>query len=172
MTFNRRVGGLVGDFADDHARCRLGAEAVLETLEIVAARIVVLVEDSDFALGQVLQNVLCVDPALGLVGGLPTHRPREVLWIAEFGGAGGDEELRHLLVIQVFLNGVVGWRAEALEDKQHFIAFHELTRLFHGLRRAEAVVIGNEVDLSPVDTALGVELPEKGVLGPPDQRVG
>src|SRR5258705_5164489 len=37
---------------------------------------------------------------------------------------------------------------------------------------AEAIVIGNEIDLSPVEAALGIELPEKGLLGSADQGVG
>ena len=62
LTVDGWVRGLVGDFADNHARCCLGAEAILEAFEIIAARIVILVEDSDLALGVVLQDVLGIDP--------------------------------------------------------------------------------------------------------------
>ena len=121
---------------------------------------------------QVPQDVFRVDAPLGLVGRLPAHGPREILRVAEFCRAGGDEKLRHFLQVQIFLDRIVGRRAQALEDQQHLVAFHELARLLHGLGRAEGVVVGDEIDLAAVDPALVVELLEERGLGPPDQRIG
>src|SRR5262249_29170066 len=51
---------------------------------------------------------------------------------------------------------------QAVEKQQDLIAFHELARLLHRLGRAVAVVVGDEPDLSAVDTALGIDLGEIG----------
>src|SRR5205814_3368137 len=134
--------------------------------------IVILIEDADLALRQILQNVFRVYPPLGLIGGLPPHGPREVLGIAELGGAGGYEQLRHLFVIEVLLDRVIGWRSQALKNQQHLIALHELARLLHGLCRAEAIIIRNEVDLSSVDAPFSVESLETSVLRPANQCIG
>src|SRR6202012_410560 len=148
------------------------AEAVLEPFEIIAAGIIVLVENADLALRQIVENVPGKDTPPGLVGRWPAHGPRESLVVAEFGSAGGDKELRPLLAVEIFLDRVAGRRAQILEDQQYLVVFHELARLLHRLGRAEGVVIGNEIDLAAVDTALVVDHPEKGGLGPADQRVG
>src|SRR5882672_5802660 len=84
-------------------------EAVLQALDVILAVVVVLIEDSDLAVGKVLHQIFGVDAALALVVRLPAHGPREIFWIAPFGGAGGDEQLRHLLGIHVFVDrGVRG----------------------------------------------------------------
>src|SRR5207248_988275 len=134
--------------------------------------IVSLIEDADLALRQILQNVFGIYPPLGLIGGLPAHGPRKVLGVAELGGAGGHKQLRHLFVIEVLLDRVIGWRSQALKNQQHLIALYELARLLHCLCRAEAIVIRNEVDLSSVDAPLSVESLEKGVLRPANQGIG
>src|SRR6202011_1441264 len=122
LRVDSRLRGIVGEFCHNHALRCLGAKAVFESLDIVATRIVVLVENADLALRQVLHDVFCIDPPLGLIGRLPSHSPRKALPFAELGGAGGDEELRHLLHIHVWTNGIVGRCTEALEDEQYFIA--------------------------------------------------
>src|SRR5262249_38205261 len=124
------------------------------------------------ALRYVFQDVFRIDPPLGLISRLPTHRPRKALLIAEMGSAGGDEKLRHLLSIHVLPNGIVGWCTEALEDEQNFIVLHEFACLLDSLGWAESIVVGNKVDLSSVDAALGVDLVKKSGLRPAYQRVG
>ena len=67
-------------------------------------------------------------------------------------GAGRDEQLRHLLRVHVLVDRRVRWGAERVEDKEHFVAFHQLARLFTvfgGL----AIVIREEIDLATVDAA-------------------
>ena len=109
--------------------------------------------------------------AFALVVRLPAHGPGKVLRVAPFGRAGGDEQLRHLLGIHVFLDRRIGRRAEALENQQHFVALDQLARLLDGFRRAVAVVIGDEIDLAAVDAALGVDLVEIGGDRLADQAV-
>src|SRR5205814_8320928 len=110
--------------------------------------------------------------ALALVIGLPADRPREILWVSPFGGAAGDEDVRHLLLVDVFVNRGVGRGAERVEQQQHAVALDQLAHLLDGLRRAVAVVVGDEVDLAAVDAALLVDHREEGGLGLADDAVG
>ena len=83
-----------------------------------------------------------------------------------------DEQLRHLLGVHVFLDRGVAGRAQRIEDQQHLVGLDQLARLLDGLRRAVAVVIGDEVDLAAVDAAFGVDLVEIGGLGLADRGIG
>ena len=87
------VAGFVAGFGDDRDRA---GERILETLHVVFAVFVVLIEDRDLAVRLVGQQILAEDAAFGLIVRLPSHGPRMVDRIVPFGGAGGDEELRHL----------------------------------------------------------------------------
>jgi len=79
--------------------------------------------------------------------------------------------LRHLLCVHVFLDRRVRRRAERVEDQQNFVALDQLARLFDRLRRAVTVVVTDEVDLAPVDTAFGIDLVEVGGFGSGDHAV-
>ena len=166
-----RFRGLVAFLGDDH-RGGLGAEPVLQALEIVLAVIIVLVEHRDLGVRLFLQDVLGIDLGLALVARLPSHGPRKILGVVPLGGAGGDEQLRHLLRIHVFVNRGIGRRAERVEDEQHLVAFHQLARLLDRLRRTVAVVIADEVDLAAIDAAGSVDLLEIGRLGLADHAIG
>src|SRR6266436_5482576 len=165
-----RLGRLVTFFSDHHRG--LGAEPVLQALDVVFAEIVVLIEDRDFAVGLLLHQILRVNPRFALVAGLPAHGPWKILGIVPFGGAGGDEQLRNLLGVQILLDRRIRRRAKGIEDQQYLVAFHELARLLDGLRRAVAVVIADEIDLAPVDAAFGIDFLEIGLFGLADHAVG
>src|SRR6267378_3160247 len=126
----------------------------------------------DFSLTMLESMVGCVVSGLALVIGLPAHGPREFLGIVPLGGAGGDEQLRHLFRIHVFLDCRVRRRAQRIEDEQNLVALHQLARLLDRLRRAVAVVVADEIDLAAVDAAFGVDLLEVGILGLADHAVG
>ena len=96
----------------------------------------------------------------GLVRRLPAHRPREVLGIPPLGGAGCDEELGHLHLVHVLVDRAVGRRPERVEQECDLILLDEPADHLDRLRRAVAVVVGDEVDLPAVDTALVVQLLE------------
>src|SRR5262249_15417224 len=100
------------------------------------------------------------DVTFALVVRLPADGPWEMLRVVPFGGAGRDEQLRHLLGVHVFLDRRVGRRAERLEGEQHLVALDELSDLLDRLGRAVAVVVGDEIDLAAVDAALGIDLVE------------
>src|SRR5690606_31880640 len=91
---------------------------------------------------------------------------------APLGRARGDEQVRHLLGVHVFVDGGVGRRAEALEDQQRLVAFHQLARLLHRLGRAVAVIVAYEVDRAAVDAAIVIDLLDVGVDRLGDLRIG
>src|SRR4029078_3184245 len=97
--------------------------------------------------------------------------PGELLGVVPLGGAGGDEQLRHLLLVHVFLDRRV-WRcAQQIEYQQTLVALHQLARLLDRFRRAVAGIIGDEVDLAAVDAARGVYLVESRRFGLADHAV-
>src|SRR6185437_49160 len=91
-----------------------------------------------------------------LVGRLPAHGRGKVLRIAEFGGAGGDEQLRYFLGVHVFLDRRVRRRAQRAEPPQHLVAVDQHARLLDSLRRAVAVVVADENYLAAFDAAVRV----------------
>jgi hypothetical protein len=78
--------------------------------------------------------------------------------------ASGDEQLRHLLRVHVFVNRGIARCSERTEDQQNFVAFDELAGLLHRLWRAVSVVIRNEVNLAAVDAAFGIDFLEIGLF--------
>ena len=171
LTIWESIGHLVR-LLHDHQLLGRVPEPVQQPLAVVLAVIVVLVEDADLRVGDVLQDVLRVDPALGLVVRLPAHRPRVVLRIVPLGRAGGHEEMGHLLLVHVLVDGAVRRRAERLEQRGHLVLLDELADHLDRLRRAVGVVVGDVVDLAPVDAALVVDLLEVGADGLADGAVG
>ena len=168
---DRRFTRLVALFADNHG-LRLGAKAILEAFHVVLSVIVVLIQDGDPPVRHLLQDIFRVNPALGLVAGLPSHRPREMLGIVPFRGAGGHEQLRYLFFVHVAVNGGIGGGSKRVEDQQDIVVFDQLARLFERLWRAICVVVGDEIDLAAVDAAFVVDHLEKCRLGLADRGVG
>src|SRR6185437_11190036 len=64
---------------------------------------------------------------------------------------------RHFLVVQIFLDRGIRWRADDLEGGPNLVAFDELAHLLDRLRRTVGVVVLDEIDLAPVDPALLVD---------------
>ena len=95
-----------------------------------------------------------------------------VLGIVPLVGAGGDEQLRHLVFVQITLDRGIGRRAERVEQQQHLLLLDQLAHHLDGLRRAIAVVATDEVDLAAVDAALVVDHGEVGGLRLADGAVG
>jgi hypothetical protein len=137
----------------------------LQAIEIVLARIVVLVRHSDLRVGLVLKQVLGVDPRLGLIVSLPTHGPREAQRVAPVGRPGGNEQVGHLVGVEILVDRRVRWSAQGAEREHHFILLDKLTDLLDGLRRAVAVVDGDRLDLAAVDASLVVDHREVRRLG-------
>ena len=144
----------------------------MQSDDVVLSEVVILIHHADGLAGIVLQDVGGIDPGLDLVVRLPADRPRKILRVVPFGGAARHEHLRHLLGVHVFLDRGVARRAQRIEDQQHLVGLDQLARLFHGLGRIVAVIIGNEVDLAAVDAAFGIDLVEVGRFGLADGGVG
>ena len=161
LRVDRRVRHLVALLEHDQLRGG-GAEAVLHALDVVLPVVVVLIQDADLSVGDVLEDVRRVDPALGLVVGLEAHRPREVLRVVPLGGAGGHEEVRHLLLVDVLVDGGIGRRAERLEQRGDLVLLDQLAHHLDGLGWRIGVVVGDEGDLPAVDATLVVDLLEVG----------
>jgi len=155
---------LVAFLDHDHRRC-LGAQRLTERLLIVLAEVVVLINHGDLGVRLFLQQIFGIDLRLDGVARLPAHGPAEVLRIIPLAGAGGDEQLRHLLCVHVFLERGVRGRAQRIEDQQDLVTLHQFAHLFHGLRRRICIVIGDEVDLATVHAAIVVDHLEIGGLG-------
>src|SRR5205807_7466327 len=93
----------------------------------------------------------------GLVVRLPADRPRVLLVVASpRRGAGGDEELRHLRLVQVVPNRGLRLGAEAANEREDLVLLYQLARELDGVRGVVAVVEDLEADLAPVDAALAV----------------
>ena len=131
MVAHGRIGRLVTGFCNDHAL--LITQPVLHTLEVVLAVVVVLIEDRDFGVGIVLQDVSGVNFALCLVVRLQAHGPWEVFRIAPFVSARVDEQMRNLLLVHVFVNRTV-WRcSERGRQEQDLFLLNQFTRLLNRL---------------------------------------
>src|SRR6185312_11249369 len=103
-----------------------------------------------------------VDVRLGAVARQPHHGPGKVFRIVPLIGAGGDEQLRHLVLVQITVDRHVGRRAERVVHEQHLVLLDHLAHQLDGLRRAVAVVAADEGDLAAVDAALLVDHGEIG----------
>ena len=161
LAVDRRVGGLEVLGVDDH-RLGLVTQCCGQPVQHVLAEIVVLVEHGDPGVGFALQDMCGIERGLGLQVGLPAHRPGEVSRIVEGGGTGGDEELRHLLLVEVAADRHVERRAQHVEHRGDLVALDQLAGILHHLGRRVAVVEADEVDLAAVDAALGVQSLEVG----------
>src|SRR5215469_1771145 len=105
---------------------------------MIAAKIVVLIEDADLRVRFLRQDIFRIDPALRRVARNPEHGPGIALGIDQAAGAADLEELRHLLAVEIAPYRFAGRRAERPEDRQHAVLFDQLARLLDSLGRAVA----------------------------------
>ena len=141
------------------------AQPIAEALQEILAEIVVLVEHRDLGILHLLQHVGGVDAGLRLIDRRQRHGVGEVFGIVPAAGAGRQEELRHLLGVEVLLDRGVGRRAERAGDGQHLVLLDQTARLLDRLGRAETVVERDHGDLAPVHAAQVVDHLEIGDLG-------
>ncbi|MGY4426678.1 hypothetical protein ACVWY2_009127 [Bradyrhizobium sp. JR6.1] len=84
--------------------------------------------------------------------------------------AGGDEQLRDILLVEVFSHGEVARRAERAEHQQHVLTLDEIAGLLDRGLRIGAVIDRDELDLAAIDAAMLVDHVEIGRFRPPDGR--
>ena len=169
LRVDRRIGDLVGGLRHDRY---LAAEPVLQALDGVPAEGVVLVEDRDLAARMVFQQIFRIDVTFGLVARLKAGGPRKLARLVPHRRAGGDEELRDLVGVQIGLHRRHRVGAEAGEGEEDLVLLDELFGQLQRLGGIVAVVIRNELDLAAVDAALGVDLVEIGRDHLADDAIG
>jgi hypothetical protein len=91
--------------------------------------------------------------------------------VAELDCAAGDEQLRHLVVVEILPDRVVRRRAKAAEYEGDLLLLDQAAGLFDGLGRAIAVVEADEIDPAAVNAGDFVDHPEIGGLGAADHAV-
>ena len=164
--------------ADDQLVGERLAERRLEAVQVVLPVAVVLVEDRDLRVRMVLLDVEPVEPRLGDVVRLPADRPRAVLVdLAELTGAGRDEDVRHLLRVQVGPNRLVDLCAERAHDGEDLVLLDEPPLQLDRVDRVVAVVVVLPHDLPTTDPALlvgtapGVDVAEVRLHPGRDRRI-
>src|ERR1700739_1760250 len=94
------------------------------------------------------KNIFCVDMRFGLVVGVESDCPWEMLRISEPRCASRGQKLWHFFFVQIFLHGSIRWRTDDLEGGKHFVAFNKLAHLLDRLRRIVSIVVLNKIDLA------------------------
>ena len=74
--------------------------------------------------------------------------------IVKLVGAGGAEQLRHLVLVEIRSDCQIGEAAKALKGERDAILFYEPPGLLNGPGHAVAVVNADEVKFAAVDSAL------------------
>src|SRR4051794_8427480 len=81
------------------------------------AEVIVLVQHGDPPVRRSLQNVLRIEVGLRSQRGLPADGPGEVRGIGKAGRAGGNKEMRDLVLVQIGADDDVDRRPEGVEDE-------------------------------------------------------
>ena len=159
LTIDCRIRRLIR--RDGDHLVELIAENVLHAQEVILTEIVVLIEQRDFGVRFLFQNVFRVNLRLGAITGLPSDRPGIVLVIAPLIGAGGQKQMRHFLLVHIAHDRAVGGRAQGGEAEGDVVLLDQAADLLHRFRRTVGVVERDVVDLMPGDAALFVHHAEE-----------
>ena len=95
-----------------------------------------------------------------------------MLRVAPLCRAGGDEQCRHLVVVEILPDRGIGWSAERVEEEGDLLLLDEAARLLDRLGRAIAVVDADERELAAVHPALFVDHLEIGGFGAANHAIG
>ena len=169
----RRDGDVGHDVAlGPHDLPGVRAEPALQPGEQLLPVLVVLVEDADLRVRVALGDETPVDGSFALEARQQPHRPRRLrVLVADRGRAAADEQLRHLLLVEVARDCDRLLRADRVEDREDVVALDELLRLRDRLRRVVLVVLELVDDLPPVDAAVGVDVGEVRLRSGQDRLV-
>jgi hypothetical protein len=129
--------------------------------EQLVAVLVPLVENGDLRLRMLLRDQAPVDRALARIARQERDRPGPArVLVRERACAAADEELRHLLLVQVLPDRERVLGADGVEDREDVVLLDELRRQLRGLRGVVLVVLDLVDDLPPVDAAVRVDVVE------------
>ena len=161
LGIDRRIGDLVG--YRPHQSFIPGAQYVAQTVDEILAEIVVLIQQRKFRIGLLSQRIFGEDLGFGSGTRREAHGPGIGLVVAPLVPVHRQEQMRHLVCIDVFDHRRIRRGAEHRKQEGDIVAFDQLAGLFDGFRRVEGVVIIDEIDLAASDTALVVDHPEIGI---------
>src|SRR6266571_3775785 len=133
------------------------AKTFLDALEERASELVVLPEHHDLAMRIIGLDVVGVDAPLRPERWLPAHGPGKRLGLAQLLVAGGDEELRDLLLVQVPARGEIAGRPERPEHQVHVVLLDQTASQIERRHGIGIVVARDEADLAAVDATAIVD---------------
>src|SRR5271166_4395113 len=131
----------------------LGAKAVSDPDQIIPAIPVVLIKQANLCVGLCVENLPSVNVRFSLEVREAGNCPWVMLRIAKHCGSGGDEQLRHLIVVEVGANRGISDRAQAPENEGDLFLFDEAAGLFDSLCRLQTIVQTDQIDLSAIDAS-------------------
>ena len=165
LRVDRRVRHLIRQRLDHHL-VELIAQAVLQAVDVVAAQIVVLIQDADLRVGLMRQDVFGIHLSLQPVARLKRDAPGVVLGIGdEHRRAGAQPDIGHFLLVDIFADRGIRRSTDGLEQDGDLFILDQLADDLDRFRRAVAVIQGNQVDLAAVDAALFIDHLEISRLG-------
>jgi hypothetical protein len=136
---------------------------LVQPLHAVLAEVVVLVEIRDLLPRVGVLDVLAEDLALPDIVGLPAEGVRVLARLVPAQAAGGHEQVRHPLRVEIVDDLGVRRGAQAVEDREDLVLEHQLVHDVHGLGGVVAVVHVLVDDLAAVYAAVGVDVVEVGL---------
>ena len=162
-----RIHGRVGDLeARGHGEqlVRIRAQRFLDAAQIFLAGVVILVEHGKACVWIPGPSVFDVDRGLAGVVRRPGQRdrPGHVDRIVPFRGGADQEQLRHLVGIEIFGDRRARRRSHRGEDEGDAVVLDQPACCFHGLGRREGVVQRDQIELAAVDATLLIDLVEIG----------
>ena len=149
----------------------VGAEHLHEAGGEVGAEVVVLAEDAERLVRPRLLRVGGQRLGLDDVVGVVRERVRERAGLVPLRAARGDEQVRHLVLVEVVDHRGVRGRAQAVDDREDLVLLDQLADHGRGGRRVVAVVLDDVLDAAAVDPAVVVDVVEVGLRRRRDGRV-
>src|SRR5262249_29522558 len=169
LPIDRGIRELVGRFRD--GRGVFVAQHVAQAGRIVVTELSVLMEDTDFWIWILLENVSRVKTrGQSIAREYAGDRVGRRLVIAPAIGAARDEQLRNFSLVEIVRDRELSGRPNRTIGKGDVLHFDELARLVAGSPRQEAVVGTDQVDLATIDAALIVDHLHVGLLGQTERR--
>src|SRR6188472_1927270 len=153
LPVDRGIRELVGRFPD--GRGVFVAQHVAHAGRIVATVVIVLIEDTDFCIWILPENVSGIKTCSQSIARVhAADRVGRLLVITPAVSAALDEQLRNFSLVEIFRDRELSGRTNRTESKGDVIHFDQLARLVPGSPWQVAVVDTDQVDLATIDATL------------------